>query len=91
VPNRLTVGILLAILVLATIIGVASGLAEYNTPKIANRVSCSYLAHSDSSALVDSCRRNSYAIGIRNGAIAALTGGLVLLIVARRRNTTQTQ
>ena len=91
--RRLTIGILLAILVLATIVGVASGLADYNDPTIANRVSCSFIAHEGiaDSALIDSCRRNWYAVGIRNGAIAALTGGLVLLIVTRRRNTTQTQ
>ena len=87
-PRRLTIGILLAILVLATIIGVTSGLADYNDPKIANGASCSYLAHYDAMpAIIDSCRTSSYVVGIRNGAIAALVGGLVVLILARRKTT----
>jgi hypothetical protein len=76
---------LIGALVLAVIIGASSAVLAYNTGD-ATRMACTFLAEDERfQQLYASCKTATIAVGIRNGAAAALIGGLVVLILARRK------
>lgn len=76
---------LIGALALAVIIGASSAALAYNTAD-AGMTACRFLAEDERwPELYASCKTATIAVGIRNGATAALIGGLVVLILARRK------
>ena len=86
---RYIVGLLAGVLLLAVTIGIASGIIEYNTVYTNAGTGNTYSCRDDMLLVGDAgtvrCRTLAYAVGIQFGGIAALAGGLAVLIVARLR------
>ncbi len=77
---------LLGVAALAIIIGASSAVLAYNTYGDSGELPCKLqVADTRFPNAVLTCRTATIAIGIRNGAIAALVGGLGVLILARRK------